>query len=65
MAFKKDDILGYVIGLLLSLLVFIASSIKYEQIDIAARLRAVEIQNARIIERLGILDDTLSVAKKP
>jgi len=56
MTIDRDDIFRTVIGIVLSLLAFIGYGIKVDQADISCRLRAVELQNARIMERLGITD---------
>ena len=54
MRISKDDIFRTVIATVLSLLAFIGLGIRSEQIDIGARLRIVEINQARIMERLGV-----------
>jgi len=50
----RNDIYKTLIVALLSLLAFIANSIHTQQVDIAGRLRTVELNQARIMERMGI-----------
>ena len=42
------------LAIILSLLAYIGHGIKSEQIDMACRLRSLEISQARIMERMGI-----------
>lgn len=65
MSINKDDIFRTIIGIVLSLLAFIGMQIRCEQADMLARLRVLELQNARIMERLGIIETTESVDKMP
>jgi len=51
---SRDDIFKVVITSLLSLLAYIGSSMQSSQADIVCRMRLMEIQQARIMERLGI-----------
>ena len=50
----RNDVYKSLIVMLLSLLAFIANSIHTQQVDIAGRLRLVELNQARIMERMGI-----------
>ena len=50
----RNDIYKSLIVALLSLLAFIGNGIHTQQTDIASRLRIVEINQARIMERMGI-----------
>jgi hypothetical protein len=54
MSVSKDDVFRTVIAMVLSLLAYIGHGIKSEQIDMACRLRSLEISQARIMERMGI-----------
>jgi len=54
MHISKDDTFRTVIAVVLSLLAYIGLGIRSEQIDIGARLRIVEINQGRIMERLGV-----------
>jgi len=50
----RNDFYKSLIVALLSLLAFIGNSIHTQQTDIASRLRIVELNQARIMERMGI-----------
>lgn len=50
----RNDIYKSLIVALLSLLAFIGNGIHTQQTDIASRLRVVELNQARIMERLGV-----------
>ncbi|MBE3144111.1 MAG: hypothetical protein IMZ61_09345 [Planctomycetes bacterium] len=50
----RNDIYKALIVSLLSLLAFIGNGIHTQQTDIASRLRIVEINQARIMDRMGI-----------
>jgi len=54
MHISKDDTFRTVIAVVLSLLAYIGLGIRSEQTDIGARLRIVEINQGRIMERLGV-----------
>ncbi len=59
----KDDIFKTVVAVLLSLLAWIGNGIRTEQIDMACRLRLVELQQVRIMERMGIEPKIPAVGK--
>jgi len=62
----RNDIYKSLIVALLSLLAFIANGIHTQQADIASRLRIVELNQARIMERMGvdpIIADILKASK--
>ena len=50
----RNDIYKTLIVALLSLLAFIGNGIHTQQTDIASRLRIVELNQARIMDRMGI-----------
>lgn len=54
MSVSKDDVFRTVIAVVISLLAYIGNGIRTEQIDMGCRLRILEIQQARIMERMGI-----------
>lgn len=54
MSVSKDDIFRTLIAVVLSLLAFICNSIRTEQADLGSRLRIVELNQARIMERMGV-----------
>jgi len=56
---NRDDVFRTVIAIILSLLAYIGNGIRNEQNDMACRLRNVEINQARIMERMNI-DPVLS-----
>lgn len=64
MSINRDDIFRIVIAVVLSLLAFIGNEIRSEQIDINCRLRTVELNQARIMERMGIQNIASSVEKQ-
>ena len=51
---SRNDFYKSLIVALLSLLAFIGNGIHTQQTDIASRLRTVELNQARLMERLGI-----------
>jgi len=54
MSISKDWLFQTVITILLSLLCFFGAQIWSKQADFDCRLRTLELQNARIMERMGI-----------
>ena len=50
----RNDIFKTLIVVLLSLLAFIGKGIHTQQTDISCRLRIVELNQARIMERMGV-----------
>jgi len=51
---NHDDVFRIIVSIILSLLAYIGQGIKTEQVDIAYRLRLLEINQARIMDRMGI-----------
>jgi len=51
---SRDDVFKVVISVLLSLLSYIGLGIHNQQADISQRLRIVELNQARIMERMGV-----------
>jgi len=51
---SRDDVFKVVLAALLSLCTYIGHGMQVSQADISCRLRIVELQQARIMERLGI-----------
>ena len=51
---SKDDIFKAIVTALLSILSFIGMGIHSQQSDVACRLRIVELNQARIMERMGV-----------
>ena len=54
MSVNRDDIYKVLFSCILGLLIYIGSSILDTQRDIACRLRIVELNQARIMERMDI-----------
>ncbi len=54
MSVSKDDVFRTIIAVVIALLAYIGNGIRTEQIDQGCRLRIVELQQARMMERLGI-----------
>ena len=65
MSVSKDDVFRTVLAVVISLLAYIANDIRTEQLDMACRLKFVEIQQARIMERMGIDDRPASSKAMP
>jgi len=51
---NHDDVFRIIVSIILSLLTYIGQGIKTEQADISSRLRLLEINQARIMDRMGI-----------
>ena len=51
---NHDDVFRIIVSIILSLLAYIGQGIKTEQADISSRLRLLEINQARIMDRMGI-----------
>jgi hypothetical protein len=51
---NHDDVFRIIVSIILSLLAYIGQGIKIEQVDISSRLRLLEINQARIMDRMGI-----------
>lgn len=54
MSISKDDIYKVLITSLLSLIVYIGVGVLNNQEDISCRLRIVELNQARLMERIGV-----------
>lgn len=54
MSISKDDIYKLLITCLLSLIVYIGTGMLENQTDISRRLRIVELNQARLMERIGV-----------
>lgn len=54
MSISTDNVFKVLITSLLSLIVWIGSSVVDNQKDISRRLRIVELNQARIMERIGV-----------
>jgi len=61
---NHDNIFRLVITVILSLLAYIAFGIRAQQTDFSKRLRIVEINQARIMERLGVTEIGKPVSKR-
>jgi hypothetical protein len=61
----KDYIFQTVISVLLSIIAFFCMQIKLDLADQGRRLRLLEINQARLMERMGIMDKAVSVDKPP
>jgi hypothetical protein len=57
----KEDLFRYLFAALMSLITFFGAQIWSNQADMACRIRSIELQQARIMERLGITDSSASV----
>jgi len=64
MSYNKDDFFRWVVSALLSLIAFFGLQIRLDQSDFSCRLRVLELQNARMMERLGI-QETAKIVDLP
>jgi len=64
-AYTKDDFFRWVITAFLSLIAFFGLQIRLDQADMSCRLRVLELQNARIMERMGIQEHVKNVDLPP